>query len=52
MKSEGDNVYSYYAFPYANGTEALLYNATTLDAVYGKNNWKLPKTSDEFFFFF
>lgn len=49
MKSEGDNVYSYYAFPYANGTEALLYNATTLDAVYGKNNWKLPKTSDEFF---
>lgn len=48
MKSEGDNVYSYYAFPYANGTEALLYNATTLNAIYG-SSWKLPKTSNEFF---
>lgn len=48
MKSEGDNVYSYYAFPYANGTEALLYNATTLNTLYG-NSWTLPRTSKEFF---
>lgn len=49
MKSAGDNVYSYYAFPYANGTEGLLYNATTLDAIYGENGWTLPRTSDELF---
>ena len=48
LKSEGDSAYSYYAFPYANGTESLLYNVTTLNTIYG-DDWNLPRTSDEFF---
>lgn len=37
----------YYSVSYASGRVSLLYNADTLDTVFGSGNWTLPRTTDE-----
>ena len=42
---EGKTVY--YAMPWVNGYEGLLYNKTLMDRLYGGSDYTMPRTTDE-----
>ncbi len=42
-----DGTTAYYAMPWVNGYEGLLYNKTLMDGYFGEGNYTLPRTTNE-----
>ena len=36
-----------YLMSWADANTSIFYNKSTLDEIYGENNWSLPRTTDE-----